>query len=84
MSTQCPYGPSHMWRVPGNAPGYWGVHPMHAVPYQNSVIGICPYGSQNAPPWGDVSGQPQSGPPHTQSHLMVAVPQYVLMGEKSW
>ena len=67
MSTQCPYGPSHMWRAPGNAPSYWGqqVGPSYGVPYQSSVSGNGPYGSQNAPPWGDVSGQPQGGPPHS-------------------
>ena len=68
MSTQCPYGPSHMWCAPGNAPGYSGqqvIGPSYGAPYQSSVSGVGPYGSQNAPPYGDVSGQPQGGPPHS-------------------
>ena len=66
-AVRCPYAPSHMWRAPGNAPGYWGqqVGPSYGVPYQSSVSGIGPYGSQNAPPWGEVSGQSQGGPPHS-------------------
>ena len=72
MSTQLAPGhsPSPKWRAGSAeslAPGYLGqqVGPSYGVPYQSSVGGVGPYGSQNAPPWGDVSGQSQGGPPHS-------------------
>ena len=61
------HGPSPMFHAPANAPGYLGqqVGQSYGVPYQSSLSGAGPYGSQNAPPCGDVSGQSQGGPPHS-------------------